>query len=328
MNEARFAFDRGVRLLGSILWMDASRRDVLSFVSSARIERAAWFQRTVCTERTRALLRVSRPGFRALIAPFQRRMMVGSLALTMVPAGYMPGAAQLLVEGAEAPFLYAPHVRLRAHPMAESPQFVRGPTRVLRTPYGDPRFVLPAREEARGRVVERARALLAAGRVPVFLVSVVGKAQEVTRALSDAGIPVAAHRSIHRICRQYRAMGFDPGRVVSFRGGARFDHAIVWPEGLRGSRAIAGLRRATVVWLSGLAALPDAITRMHADEGIPLTGHLDPAGLERFVELTGAQRVFTVGRWSEAFAATLARRGVESVPLHREVQLSLFGESG
>lgn len=328
MNEARFAFERGVRLLGSILWMDAARRDVMSFVSSARIDRAAWFHRAVCTERTRALLRLSRPDFQALIAPYHRRLMVGALELTMVPAGYAPGSAQLLVEGAGDPFLYAAHVSLRPHPMAEPPQFLQVPTLVLRTPYGDPRFALPAREEALGRVVERARELLAAGRVPVFLASVVGKAPEVTRALSDAGIPVAVHRSIHRVCRQYRALGFDPGRVVQFRGGARYDQAIVWPEGLRGSRAIAGLRRATVIWLSGLAAVPDAVARVHADEGIPLTGHLDPAGLERFVELTGARRVFTVGRWSEAFAARLSRRGVEAVPLHREVQLSLFGEPG
>ena len=119
-------------------------------------------------------------------APYHRRLMVGALELTMVPAGYAPGSAQLLVEGAGDPFLYAAHVSLRPHPMAEPPQFLQVPTLVLRTPYGDPRFALPAREEALGRVVERARELLAAGRVPVFLASVVGKAPEVTRALSDA----------------------------------------------------------------------------------------------------------------------------------------------
>ncbi len=326
MTESHFDFDRGVRLLGSILWMDAARRDVLSFVSSARVDRAAWFHRAVCTDRTRTLLRGLRPDFQALIAPFSRRLMVGPLELTMLPAGFAPGSAQLLVEGGGESFLYAAHISLHPHCMAEEPQFAQAPTLVLRTPYGDPRFQFPDRDEALARVVEAARSALAAGRVPVFLCSAVGKAQEVTRALSDAGIAVSAHRSIYSVCRQYRAVGFDPGRVVQFRGGARFDQAVVWPEGLRGSRAIAGLKRPTVIWLSGLASVPEAVNRMHADAGIPLTGQLDQQGLLRFVEMTGARRVFTVGRWSESFGQTLKRRGVQAVPLHREVQLSLFGE--
>lgn len=329
MSEARFDFERGVHLLGSILWMDAARRDVLSFVSSARIDRAAWVHRAVCTDRTRTLLRALRPDFQALVVPFQRSLMLGPLELTMVPAGYLPGSSQLLVQGAGEPFLYVAHVSLRPHRMAEPPGFVKAPTLVLRTPYGDPRFSFPDREEALAQVVDRARALLGAGRVPVFLASAVGKAQEVTRALSDAGVPVAVHRSIHAVCRQYRALGFEPGRVSQFRGGARHDQVIVWPEGMRGSRAIIGLKpRATFVWLSGLARASEAIAAMRVDEGIPLTGHLDSEGLERFVERVEARRVFTVGHWSESFAATLSRRGVQAQPLHREVQLSLFGDGG
>lgn len=329
MSQARFDFERGVHLLGSILWMDAARRDVLSFVSSARVDRAAWLQRAVCTDRTRAILRALRPEFQALVVPFQRSLMLGSLELTMVPSGTLPGAAQLRVQGAGEPFLYAAHVSLRAHRMAEPPLFVKTPTLVLRTPYGDPRFAFPQREEALALVVDRARTLLGAGRVPVFLASAVGKAQEVTRALSDAGVPVAVHRSIHAVCRQYRALGFEPGRVSQFRGGARHDQAIVWPEGMRGARAIAGLKpKATLVWLSGLALAPEAVATMRVDEAIPLTGHLDSQGLELFVERIEAQRVFTVGHWSESFAATLSRRGVQAQPLHREVQLSLFGDGG
>jgi hypothetical protein len=328
MSESRFDYDRGVRLLGSILWMDAARRDVLNFVSSARVDRAAVLQRGVCTDRTKTLLRALRPDFQALIAPFHRRLMVGPLELTMLPAGFVPGSAQLLVEGAGERFLYAAHVSLEPHRMAEEPHFVQAPTLVLRTPYGDPRFTLPSRQESLERLVEVARATIAAGRVPVFLASVVGKAQEATRALSDAGIPVAVHRSIYQVCRQYRTLGFDPGKVVRFRGGARFNEAVVWPEALRGSRAIAGLKRPTVIWLSGLAMIPDALSRMRADVGIPLTGHLGPEGLLRFVERTGARRVHTVGRWSQSFARALRQRGVEAIPLHREVQLSLFGEAG
>ena len=136
MSDHGFDYDRGVRLLGSILWMDAARRDVLSFVSSARVDRAAALQRVVCTDRTRTLLRAQRPDFTALIAPFHRRLMVGPLELTMLPAGFAPGSAQLLVEKAGEPFLYVAHISLEPHRMAEEPVFVQAPTLVLRTQIG------------------------------------------------------------------------------------------------------------------------------------------------------------------------------------------------
>jgi hypothetical protein len=60
------------------------------------------------------------------------------------------------------------------------------------------------------------------------------------------------------------------------------------------------------------------------DEGIPLTGHLDPDGLLALVEKTGVTRVITVGHGAEAVAARIRGRGVEAVAMQSEVQLLMF----
>ncbi len=319
-----FEWDQGVHLVGSVLWFDAMRHDVLSFVSSARVREAWRHTRALCTDRTRALLRVSRPGFQALVVPYGRRISVGPLHLTLLPAGFIPGSAQVLVESDRGTLLYASNLCLEAHPLAEPLQFAHAETLVLKTAYGTPAFAFPPRAEARARIVEAASRTIAEGAVPVFLASPVGKSQEVVRCLTDAGLPVVVHPSVARVDRVYRSFGFDPGPARVFKGSPRRDSALVFPEHLRSSPTIRRLKRARLFWVSGLARAPEALARMRVEEGIPLAGHLDFVGLMHFVEVTRPRRVFTVGTWAEDFAAALRGQGVEAAALYREAQLSLF----
>ncbi len=317
-------WNQGIHLVGSVLWFDAARHDVLSFVSSARVRDAWRHTRALCTERTRALLRVSRPAFQALVMPFGRRVALGPLELTLLPAGFMPGSAQVVVEGDHGRVLYANNVCLESHNLAETLQIAQADTLILKTAYGRPGFSFPARADARAMIVEAAHRVLGDNAVPVFLCSPIGKAQEVVRTLTDAGVPVVVHPSVARVNRVYRTLGFDPGPTRIFKGSPRRDSALVFPEALRTSPSIRRLKKARLFWVSGLAQAPDALARMHVEEGIPLAGHLDFAGLMRFVDLTAPRRVFTVGTWAEEFAAALRKKGFEASALYRESQLSLF----
>jgi len=323
-NPHDFEWNDGVHLVGSVLWADGTRHDVLTFVSSARVRDAWRHLKAVCTDRTRALLRVSRADFQALVIPYGRRIQLGSLQLTPLPAGFMPGSAQLLIETAGGTVLYASNLVFENHPLAEPIQFARADTLVLKTAYGRPDFAFPARSDAKAHLREVARRCLASAATPVFLTSAIGKAQEVVRALTDGGIPVTVHRSIARFNAAYRALGFDPGPARVFRGSPRHDSAVVFPEPLRTSPAIRRMRSARLFWVSGRAQARDALERMRVEEGIPLAGHLDFDGLMRFVEIVRASRVFTVGAWAEEFAQSLRKRGVEASALFRETQLSLF----
>jgi putative mRNA 3-end processing factor len=325
MDAPEIIWDRGVHLAGTVLWFDARRPDVLSVLSSARVRDAGRHARSLCTDRTRAIVRATRPAFAPLVAPFGRPVNLGPLEITMHPAGHMPGSSIVRVRVGDTVVLYASHVALKPHPMAEATQVPPGDVLVLRADYGHLEGGrLPPRAEALARVVETARATLSAGRTPVFLGSAMGKAQEVVRALNDAGVPVQVHRSVAAIDRAYRDLGFDPGPARQFRGAPRGDAALVLPETLRFRRTVQALKRARLVWLSGRAAVPEVLARMRVDEGIPLTGHLDAPGLERLVQKTGALRVYTVGHGAGSLAIRLRRHGIEATVLSAEVQLDLF----
>jgi len=319
-----YEWDKGVRLKGSVLRFDTRRYNVMSFVSSARIEGSWRHTRAICTERTRTLLRTSHRPFQALVSPFGRRFSVGKLRLTLLPSGFMPGSAQILVESDSGTSLYVNNASLEERALAEPPQFTTADTLVIRAAYGRPDFVFPTWEDALDRIVTMAREVISCGEQPVFLCSPLGKAQEIVRCLLNEGINVTAHRSIARFNKAYRDMGFDPGVAHVFKGSPRYDQALVYPDHLRFSPAIRSLKGARLVWVSGLAKVPDALATMKVDDGIPLAGHLDYAGLLHVVEITRARRVFTVGGWAEEFADSLRNKGMDAMALYEDDQLTLI----
>lgn len=319
-----FEWEQGVHLKGSVLWLDAEKHNVMSFVSSARVDDSWRHTRAICTERTRTLLRVSKHSFQALVAPFGRRISLGPLELTLLPSGFMPGSAQLLVESDQGSTLFVNHMSFEEHPLAEKAQFATADNLVLRVAYGRPDFSFPPFSEVLDQIVDRASDSLGRDETPVFLCSPLGKAQEVVRCLIQAGLNVSVHRNIARFNKAYRGLGVDPGKARVFKGSPRFDEVLVYPERLRFSPAIRRLRHARLFWVSGLSRAPDALARVKVDEGIPLAGHLDHAGLQHFVEISKASRVFTVGGWALEFAEHLRRKGVEAVALQKDAQLSLF----
>ncbi len=324
MGRPDVTWDRGVHVLGSVLWLDARRPDVLTFLSSARVREAGRQVRALCSDRTRTIVRALRKDFSPLVAPFGQAIRLGPMELTLFPSGHMPGAAILRLATEGGVLAYASHVAMQPHALAEVPQVPKCDVLVVRADYGHLAVRLPPRNEALARVVDVARQALQAGRTPVFLGSLMGKSQEVVRALVDAGVPVKVHRTVAAVDGAYRALGFDPGAARQFRGGSAPGCALVLPETLRFRRTVQEVPRRHLVWLSGRALMPEVLARMQVDEGIPLTGHLDPCGIESLVERSGATRVVTVGHGAEAVAERARRRGLEALALHDEIQLSMF----
>jgi len=236
----------------------------------------------------------------------------------------MPGAAILRVSAHGTTVVYASHVALDPHPMAEVARIPKGDVLVVRTDHGHADGPVPKRAEALAQVVEVARRTLSSGRIPVFLVALMGQSQEVVRALVDAGVPVLVHRAVAAVNREYRVLGYEPGLVRQFRGVPPEDHALVLPETLRFGSVVTQLDKAHLVWLSGQSIKPALQERMRVDESIALTGHLDPDGIMSLIEKTGVTSVVTVGQGADEVAMLVRRSGVEASALQAEVQLQMF----
>ena len=230
LSTALFHWDNGLKLTRADLAIDFRRRQPRAFVSHAHSDHIARHEYALCTPETAALYQ-HRLGRRpTLPMRYREPMEWRGLRLTAFPAGHCFGSAMLLAEDGDHSALYR---RFQAGRVGHCRTGGIAAGRVA----GDrmhfrPSRLLPAAPRGSGRATADARASrLADEVVPVIQAYVLGKGQEVTRILTDAGIPVLQHRDIFAVSQVYESCGMNLGRYERFAGRAKPGWAVVVPPG-------------------------------------------------------------------------------------------------
>jgi len=315
----------GMRVAESPLFLDARRPRALSFVSHAHSDHIARHEQVIATATTASLMASKlRRRVGALTAPYGQTFDLGTLKLSLHPAGHVLGSAQILVRRDGRRILYTGDLGLSPSLTAEAAEVVPCDVLILEATFGHPRYRLPSRPEALARVDEFIAAANRRGEVPVLLAYALGKGQEVIAHLARRGIPVRAERSIHAMTAAYREAGCDLPQPAQFDGEVEPGEVLlVPPHPTRGCSLRLLPRRRTAV-LTGWAVEAGAARRFGADEAIALSDHADCEGLVRYAAATGAKRVFTVHGFCQSLAASLRAQGINAQPLARFTQLELF----
>src|SRR5262245_42452715 len=145
----------GVHIAGTRIWCDAQRAGGVCFLSGADLPLRGR-GKVITTERTAQLL-----GIDALVTPYARPFAMGRARLELLPAGRLPGSAQLRVALDGRAVIYAGRVSLQPSRLAEPAQVRGGDELVLDAPFASQ--TLPARAEAEERFLGAVRAVLDAG---------------------------------------------------------------------------------------------------------------------------------------------------------------------
>jgi putative mRNA 3-end processing factor len=313
----------GLRVRGHALYLEPRGRPPMGFLAHARGARPVLPERTVATSSTIALLQAAQPRSlrrtAALPAAWGQSFALGSLRLTVHPAGHVLGSAQLRCQAENLDLVYAADIGgkgPRASATAEPREQLTCETLVIRALYGAPRYVFPPREE----LLERARAFVEKtkreGRTPVLVAAALGAAQDLVKHLGDRGLTLRLHATAHRACEVYAAQG------VALKGFVRLEQegdAIVVPPTFRLGRLRLGEHR--VCALSG-RAIDGAL---QADEAIPLSDH---AGFDELVDYalrSGARRVLAVEGHADELAQALRDKNVAALAIREHHQLALPG---
>lgn len=315
----------GMRVKNSPLWLDAHKKQELSFVSHAHADHIARHARVIATRPTIDLM-AHRLGKlpEALPATYRRPFELGPLTLELFPAGHVLGSAQLRVTREGRRVVYTGDLNVHPSLTAEPAEVAECDVLVIEATFGHPRYVFPPREQVFGllrRFVERCQA---SGQTPVVLAYALGKSQEAVKCLGDAGYALCAHPSIHAVCELYRAHGTPLPEVRSFRGEVRPGEVLFMPPNLRRSHALEKVPHARTVMLTGWAMDGIGPRGRGADELLPLSDHADFPGLVDYALKTGARRIFTVHGFCEELAQALRARGRDARPLREPVQMELL----
>jgi Cft2 family RNA processing exonuclease len=318
-------FDKGIHLKGTSLWFDSIKKANFSFISSANIGRFAPSEKVIATPETLRLIEKRIRKSVALACPYNRPFTIGSAQAELMPSGYMLGAAQIEIKTAGRSILYAGDISLRQSLTAEPIRIKGCPIVILKCTYGSPEYEFLPVEDVMRSLSEFIDRSLASGAVPVLLAEAPGAAEELVKALGDAGYGIGVHRSIYGAVKIYEEFGVMFENCDLFRPKKVEGRVLVFPlqKGLKDIEDIRSKRVGAVI-----ESAPDEISYIKnlygADEVFPLSRRAGYGDLLKFVESVGPEKVFLTGAHSSGFARALQKKGFEAVPLEKPVQLRLF----
>lgn len=319
-----FHWDRGIFLTTPRLALDVPRRQPHGFVSHAHADHIAPHQVAYCTAATAELYR-HRLGVdrRTISLDYRRPRPYGAVSLTVYPAGHCLGSAMLLIDSEHGRLLYTGDYKLDASLTAEPAELPRADVLIMESTFGRPRYRLPPRATVVEQLVELAQGLIAEGITPVVHAYALGKAQEATRILTDAGIGVMQHPDIYAISEVYRRCGVELGDVLPYATGQVEHRAVVTLPKFSRRFRLPGLVRTQSIALTGWAAHPSTRHRWKVDHALPLSDHADFEQLLATVEMVGARQIYCTHGPGE-FVDQLRSRGHDARPVVGSYQTRMF----
>jgi putative mRNA 3-end processing factor len=338
-----FHWDDGLKLTKADLAIDFRRRQPRAFISHAHSDHIARHEYALCTPETAALYQ-HRLGPRPTLAmPYRTPIDWGGLRLTTFPAGHCLGSAMLLAEDGSQSLLYTGDFKLGQSVTAEPAELPHADILVIESTFGHPDYRLPPRSQVIEQLLSLVRQTLADGNVPVIEAYILGKAQEVTRLLTDAGVPVLQHRNIFAVSRIYEASGMILGRYECLKRDVPAGWVVVVPPGWRQEDWKKGdsphlcaapggpfrqmgtvpFFRPVRIAVTGWAVDAGAKYRLGVDHAIPLSDHADYEELFEAVRRVGPRAIYCT-HGPESFVDRLCDAGYDAHRLGKRSQRRLF----
>jgi len=192
---------------------------------------------------------------------------------------------------------------------------------IMECTFGTPQHRLPPREETILAFLQEIRYAFQQGQTPIVYAYTLGKSQEITKILTDAGIPVRQHTLIHKISRIYEACGVNLGDVVEWREHiAGSDRVLLVPPHIKG---IETETESITFIVTGWAIEKSAKYQFGVDHAFPISDHADYDDLIRMVELVAPKIVYCT-HGPDSFVDRLHDLGFQANPLDKPWQGRLF----
>lgn len=293
-------------------------------MSHAHADHIARHELGLCTRETAALYRHRRgEHHRIKELPYRQPVEFGPLRLTTYPAGHCLGSAMLLAETDEQSLLYTGDFKLGPSVTSEPAELPHADILVMESTFGRPRYSLPPRDEVIAELIELVRSILANGQTPIIHAYALGKAQEVTKLLTNAKIPVQQHPMTFAVSEVYRQCGMDLGAVSEFKTKWKPGHAVVTlPRGMKDFR-LAGIDSPVSIAVTGWAMDSSTKYRQKVDHALPLSDHADYDQLLETAKRVGAESIYCTHGHPD-FVGHLRAAGFNAFPVTGSYQTRLF----
>lgn len=303
-------------------------RDAHIFISHAHSDHTLGFHSNVMkysTKETRRIYEKLRDKTVRNWRPVEygRKLRIGDTEVLPLNAGHMLGSAQFKVITREHTYVYTGDLNCVKTLTTEPADIPECDTLVIEATYGDPNFIFPRRERTYAKIVNWALREIKDGHMPTFHVYSSGKSQEIVRLFNVyTKLPVVCARIVGKANEAYSESGIN----LSF----------VEADTTEG-RAL--IRKGNCVYVTTTGSNSRVPT--HASEAMatgwavrfgsgsyasfPLSSHAGFDQLVKYVDRTGARRVYIFTGYSELISKHLRKElKVEADPLPLLSQRSIL----
>ncbi len=315
MDDTAIHYDNGLYLPALDLWLDAHAPQARSVVSHGHADHIEAHGHLIATPETARILAHRLQEFRgtATLLPYGEPFDLPGetpARLTLYPAGHCLGSAQVLIETGGTRIVYTGDMKLRPNVAAEQGVIVPCDILITECTFGEPRYIFPPDAEIHTRLRDEIEAAYAAGEVPVVLGYSLGKGQEALHLLTGWGYPVMCHGAVDTVSHIYEVLGVSfPGPYSRYQRGQVADNVLLCPPSVRKHAMLRAIAPVRTILLTGWALHPGA-WNIYKDVGavLPLSDHAGYDDLVRYVEESGARRIYTVHGGAK-FAQSLREMG-------------------
>ena len=315
------------------LYLDSRTPRTRCFVSHAHSDHLGNHDQAIATPATRALAEY-RIGVRevAEVGYHKDFDFCPDTRLRLLPAGHVYGSAMVHVTRPEGTLLYTGDFKLRDCLTVCAAEPCAADVLVMESTFGLPLFRFPPWRTVVDQLLGIVTDALKNGRQPIVMGYSLGKAQEITRILTDAGIMVTAHGSVFQMNRIHETFGLALGPYrrytpADFHGPDALPleerGVLVAPPQVARSGFVTKFDNPCRVILTGWAMLKNAKYRYGVDHALPLSDHADFGELLELVERVRPKKIYSHHGYAE-FADTLRARGHDAELARPDGQLQLF----
>ena len=324
-----------LKIRGTELYLDSRQPRPLCFVSHAHSDHLGLHGRAIATPATAALAnhRIGLSGATELPSHIDPAL-PDDTRVRLLPAGHVYGSAMIHITRPEGSLLYTGDFKMRDCLTVPCAEPAEADHLVMESTYGQPFFRFPAWRSVADQLVELVDGALRDGRQPIVMGYALGKAQEATRILTDAGLPVTAHGAVYAMNQIHDKLGVKLGayrRYASedFHGPRALDllqrGALIAPPNVARSAFVTKFKNPLRIMLSGWSLLKGAIYRYGVDHALPLSDHADFDELMELIDRVRPKKIFTHHGYRE-FAEILRAKGLDATVARPDDQLMLFGD--
>jgi hypothetical protein len=222
-------WDEGFHLPGTGLWLDARHHVPFAFASDGFGEAHA--DRIVATPDTVRFLKRRRAHPSFLPSPIRRPFALGEADVTLLPAGTMPGAAQLLVRRHGTTLLYVRRVLPEPVGLGEPLETPAANAVLVDAPGVPAPLACVRRADTLEAIRKWVEAVLERSEIPVLLAEPLATAPLLVARLGTLGCEMRLHSAVYETVRVHAALGLAVERAWPLAARPRAGQLLVLPWG-------------------------------------------------------------------------------------------------